>query len=393
MKRVLRIATLASVCFAASAVLGWADEPPKDAGASKEIKFKRRMLDYKFRSEGCAVGDFNHDGKMDVAAGSVYYAAPDWKMVPILDGPKEFDPHGYSESFANFAEDVNGDGRSDLVVVGFPRRETFWYEQPEKQEGPWKRHVVVPKTNNESAGLFSVSGDKKRELLFGWEPGNFVGYASQTADADAPWKMTAVSAPARRGRACFRTASARATSTATGATTSSSSRVGGKRRPRRAKPLGNFTKDGSATIAQMYVFDFDGDGDNDILSTAAHRVGMWWHEQTPEGWKDHEIDKSFTQTHALCVADVNGDKLPDFITGKRYWAHGPNGDIDPQAPPVVAWFELTRKDGKPEWIKHQIDNDSGVGTQFEVADINGDGLLDVAVANKHGIHIFEQEKP
>src|SRR4029079_17210991 len=42
--------------------------------------------------------------------------------------------------------------------------------------------------------------------------------------------------------------------------------------------------------AQMHVYDFDGDGDNDVLSTAAHRTGMWWHEQlAADQWKTHLI--------------------------------------------------------------------------------------------------------
>ncbi len=44
------------------------------------------------------------------------------------------------------------------------------------------------------------------------------------------------------------------------------------------------------------------------------------------------------------------------------------------------------------WIPHEIDteDDSGVGTQFEVVDMNGDGLLDVITSNKHGTYYFEQ---
>jgi hypothetical protein len=80
----------------------------------------------------------------------------------------------------------------------------------------------------------------------------------------------------------------------------------------------------------------------------------------------------------------------DFVTGKRWWAHGPKGDVDPDKPAVMYWFELTRKDGKPVWIPHQFDHDSGVGTQFEVADVNGDGLLDVATSNKKGVNYFQQ---
>ena len=96
------------------------------------ISFKRTQLDTKFRSEGSCVGDFNGDGKLDIGAGSVYYAAPDWKMISVLEKPEEFDPHNYSVSFCNFAEDVNGDGRTDLIVVDFPGKQTWWFEQPEK---------------------------------------------------------------------------------------------------------------------------------------------------------------------------------------------------------------------------------------------------------------------
>ncbi|HWA97688.1 MAG TPA: VCBS repeat-containing protein, partial [Pirellulales bacterium] len=142
--------------------------------------------------------------------------------------------------------------------------------------------------------------------------------------------------------------------------------------------------------ADMLVYDFDGDGDNDVLSSAAHQIGIWWHEQSPDGWKTHEIDSTFSQTHALCLADINGDGLPDFVTGKRWWAHGPNKDVNPGDPAVMYWFELSRKEGKPVWTPHKFDDDSGIGTQFEVIDVNGDGLLDVVTSNKRGVHYFAQ---
>jgi hypothetical protein len=141
--------------------------------------------------------------------------------------------------------------------------------------------------------------------------------------------------------------------------------------------------------AQMYVYDFDGDGDNDVVGSSAHRRGIWWYEQDGGNWKTHLIDESIAQTHALVLADINGDALPDLVTGKRYYAH--NGrDPGEDEPPELAWFELSREEGKPKWNKHVFDNDSGVGTQFEVHDMNADGLLDVIVANKRGVFYFEQ---
>ena len=80
-----------------------------------------------------------------------------------------------------------------------------------------------------------------------------------------------------------------------------------------------------------------------------------------------------------------------MVTGKRFYAH--NGrDPGEDDPPVIAWYELSREAGKPKWTRHEFDDNSGVGTQFEVHDMNGDGLLDVIVANKRGVFYFEQTR-
>ena len=88
-----------------------------------------------------------------------------------------------------------------------------------------------------------------------------------------------------------------------------------------------------------------------------------------------------------------GSPLADIVTGKRFWAHGAHGDADPTDPPVIYWFQLVRhKDKTVDFVPHLIDDDSGVGTQFEVADINGDGLLDIIVSNKKGVRVIVQQR-
>jgi hypothetical protein len=39
-------------------------------------------------------------------------------------------------------------------------------------------------------------------------------------------------------------------------------------------------------------------------------------------------------------------------------------------------------------VRHVIDEDSGVGTQFVVQDIDGDDLPDIVTANKNGVFLF-----
>ena len=54
-------------------------------------------------------------------------------------------------------------------------------------------------------------------------------------------------------------------------------------------------------------------------------------------------------------------------------------------------FELRRNaSGDPKWIPHLIDNESGVGEQVIVQDINQDDKKDIIISNKKGVFFFEQ---
>ena len=80
---------LSAVCAAlvssATAAPGEPASTTAEPAKAEKISFKKAQLDAKFRSEGVAVGDYNRDGKLDIAAGSVYYAGPDWQMKLIQE--------------------------------------------------------------------------------------------------------------------------------------------------------------------------------------------------------------------------------------------------------------------------------------------------------------------
>jgi hypothetical protein len=148
----------------------------------------------------------------------------------------------------------------------------------------------------------------------------------------------------------------------------------------------------------------DGDGLMDVVTAwHCHLYGIDWYKQVKNekgeicferhvivGQKPEDNPQGirFSQAHAFDLADMNGDGLVDFVVGKRWWAHGIKGDVEPNNPAVLYWFELKRdKEKGAYFVGHLIDDKSGVGTQVATVDLNGDGVPDVVVGNKKGTFI------
>jgi hypothetical protein len=93
----------------------------------------------------------------------------------------------------------------------------------------------------------------------------------------------------------------------------------------------------------------------------------------------------------VAVLDIDGDGVPDIVTGKRHWAHGPMGDVDPNGPSVLYWFRTVRGRQGVDFVPYLIDSDSGVGTQIFVGDVDGDGLPDIVIGNKLGTFLMRHQ--
>lgn len=366
--------------------------------AANQVRFRKIVVDKTFRSEGVAGGDVNHDGRIDILAGDVWYEAPKWKMhelrpVGQYDGTK-----GYSNCFANFAQDINGDGWVDSIIIGMPSEPCWWYENPKNKSGHWKKRMVVDSACNETPLFLDLLGNGRPVLVFAVRPKGQMAWFSVPDDIEGLWDMHIIAAgPDAPGTKKYSHGLGMGDVNGDGRN-DVLIKEGWWEAPRdRTKTNWEFHPANlGPDCADILVYDVDDDGDNDVITSSAHNYGIWWFEQRPGAdgpqFEQHLISKKFSQSHAIRLVDMNGDGIKDLVTGKRHFAHM-GRDPGGKDPAMLYWFELSRQPkGKVEFIMEVIDDRSGVGTQFEVVDINGDNMPDIVTSNKKGVHVFMQRR-
>lgn len=396
-------------------IITWTIIGPNTATANEHelITWKTKKLTPHFYSEGAFYGDFNRDGTLDVVSGPFWYQGPDFSAKHEYRPAKQFDPVQYSDNFLTFVHDFNHDGWDDILIIGWPGykkdHEHVWYENPQNNHGYWAQHDVFKEVDNESPAFGNLVGDENPELIFHYQ--GHLGWASPDPEAPTkPWTFHKVSKNMELSRYAHGLGYGDINGDGRNDLVQSKGwweqpeSIDGD--PQWKHHTWAFELDG----AQMLIYDVDGDGDNDIVTAiASHGYGIAWlehvkdkndtiafemHRFINEKPEENRYGVKFSQPHAFDTADFNGDGLTDFVVGKRFWAHGPNGDPEPNAAAVTYWFELRRGvEGLPggvDFVPHLIHDDSGVGTQVAAGDLNGDGLPDVLTGNKKGTHVHLQ---
>lgn len=371
------------------------------------VTFAKQQLADQFFSEGVAVADTNQDGHRDVIAGPFVYLGPEYTQKQQLAAPLAYDPLSYSNAFVMGSHDFNADGFPDVLRVGWPGRAAHWLQNPGTGRGDWPEHVLHPTVGTESPALVDLVGDAALEFIFATD--KKLGWAAPAEDADStqPWVFHPITpeGPWQRythglGAGDINGDGRLDLLTASGWFEQPADLTGSSPWPHHPAEFG--TKGG----AQMFAYDVNGDGLNDVITSInGHGYGISWFEQKLHAdgsrtWIDHPIISrepntpirgvQFSQPHALEIADIDGDGLMDIVSGKRYWAHGPTGDVDPLDPAVIFWFRLVRDGDDAYFEPHLIDSASGVGCQFVIADMNQDGHPDIITSNKSGVFVFTQ---
>jgi hypothetical protein len=376
-----------------------------DGGAPPERTFRKITLSNEFLCEGANYGDLDNDGDNDIVAGPLWYEGPDFTTSHELYPKVVFDVHGYSDNFFAFVRDLTGDGWNDILFVGFPGQSAYWFENPADASGTWTRHNVVAAVGNESPDYTDITGDGEPELVYiEMQPDNATGrygYAGPGADPREPWMfhdLSGFSAYSHfthgMGVGDLDNDGRKDLIEVTGFWRQPASLAGD---PVWTKVPQSFGQPGGA---QLVTNDIDGDGDQDVVATlAAHGYGLAWFEQSGASFVEHDIvpttapamgELVLHEPHALAMADIDGDGELDLVTGERHWGHIPeNANFDD--PARLYWFEAVRSGDTVTFTPHLVDDQSGVGTQVVAGDIDGDGLMDIVLANKKGTFLFLQQ--
>lgn len=321
------------------------------AVSGAEVQFTKVTLTPKYYTEAVAYGDFNHDGQLDVTSGSYVYTGPKFtdKYQVANFGEVTNLESAWAAVWQEFGYDVNGDGWDDKVVINSSGNgKCYWYENPKNTTSLWQSRNAFPRIDGENPLFTDMNGDGKPEFV--GTSGGAYGYASADwKNPTAAWTFHKIS----------------------------------------SKPCANVHGTGAG--------DVNGDGRIDLI------IKDGWHEQPaslagdPE-WVFHPFDFTAPITGCnqgpsqLYAYDVNGDKRNDVITAIN--AHGWG----------LAWFE-NKDDGNGgiTFVKHAImgtkEEAATYGAAFSqphgvsLADIDGDGLLDILAGKRWMVHGSGNQDP
>jgi hypothetical protein len=351
--------------------------------------FKKILIDPFNRCESSSVFDVNNDGVLDIVSGEYWYEGPDFKTRHKICG-LAYDGD-YVHDFSDYPMDVNGDGYLDIITGNWWDGGLFWRENPGKAGGEWKTRKIMDLTNVETIRFYDIDGDGETEI-FPNCPNEPVFFVKLKDGAFTKHVISEANAGHGLG----------------------AGDIDGDGKPEIIVPGGilhmpaagpyaglwelsaEYAAPPSAWSVPVLVYDVNGDGLNDIIAGYGHNYGLVWYEQKRENgrraWTEHIIDGAWSQYHDLQLADVNGDGKPELVTGKRYMAH--NGR-DPGDDGEVFICYYTFRDGR--MYRHIIDygdpgdGHSGVGIYFWLADLNGDGRMDIVAPGKEGLYLFKND--
>ena len=389
--------------------------PGNGPGGAPRIAFLSHRLGND-HAEGISLLDMNGDGFPDLLSGAYWYENPgadggEWKR-------HQFRTVGIHNEFVSdcgeWIVDVDHDGLPDLITTGWISNGLWWYRNPGPKAtaagATWKAEKITDSYDTEGGAFADINGDGKPDVALAhynrsgvlWvdfskdkprvhhlggraEDGHGIGVADINGDGKAHGWFEQIDADIDQW-----------------------------------KWHGDW--DIGDTGFPILGYDVNHDGKLDLIYGQGHGYGLYWLEQGGSAdhpiWTRHTIDESFSQSHALLLADIDDDGTPELITGKRYRGHS-GADPGSYDPVVVYAYKLPAKaqldaaksgaeatkgtmdtmriadsTADPVFARYglSVNGTASAGTQFIAADLDHDGDVDIASAGKLGAHVLENLK-
>ncbi len=356
------------------------------------LKF-RRVLIADERYEAAGVFDVNGDGIPDIVSGAFWYEGPDFRKRHFIGEVQAVGE--YFDDFSAIPLDVDGDGRMDFVTGGWWGNTLRWRRNPGAPGQEWEEHTIAEVGNVETTRAWDVDGDGKLEIVPNCPGGPLTVFKLDEDEAGRGLARfsahTVFNGPQGHGLG-FGDISGHGR----GDFVISQGWLEAPEHPFLDTWTLHQEFDLGCASVPILVADVNGDGLNDLIVGQAHDYGLYWLEQkrNPDGsrtWIRHEIDPDNSQYHDMQWVDIDGDGQCELVTGKRFRAHcgSDPGEFDPVGIYYFKW--------NGEFFVKQVINygpareGTGCGIQFALADLSGNGLLDLIAPGKDGLYIFFNE--
>jgi hypothetical protein len=320
----------------------------KQKRQSTPTRFSEHLIADKYAyAYGIAAADLDKDGDLDLT--SADYTPNNKLYLFENDSRGKFKRHIIQQDDPERLErhmigDVDADGDLDVVIVKNLRGDLLWFENSgSPTDGKlWKRHVITTDLPGAyDVALADFNGDGQLDVAASsWVLGNqFAWFENDGTPANGEWKKHLIEQDAPETRT-------------------------------------------------MRAADFDADGDADLLGTIRRGHRVVWYENTKQAgsieWKKHDIDnKSLCPAHGN-PADMDGDGDIDVVMALGFYFRPDSGDETATQKPEdnqIVWYE---NDGSPAtglWKKHVIQTKFDDAFEAIAGDLDGDGDLDVAATS------------
>jgi hypothetical protein len=398
MTKTINIVAIFVLCLSVCSPLIPAQEPGVATVRASPPRFQERLIrDGYGYAYGIAAADLDGDGDLDLTSSDTVADKLLWfenngkgKFTERLiqkEDPGWFERHAVG--------DVDGDKRLDVVVVKNLHGDVLWFRNSgSPRDGKlWQRFVV---TKGGLPGAYDVAlsdfdGDGDLDVAASsWTRGKrFVWFANPGKDKrDRAWAMHVIEADLVETR----TVDARDVN-GDGKTDLLASDTGGSLliwyenfgKPAAKSWRKHIIDDRTKGPTHGHFTDMDGDGDFDVVIACGMRPGVapsgehhaaWYENVGRPGrgtqWKKHKIGDVVGAFEAV-AGDLDNDGDRDVVvTG---WNPG-----------QVVWFENAGKATK--WKRHPLKANWALANSVILADLDGDGRLDIAATAERGANEF-----